>query len=252
MLRVVLLSSLLLFARQGAWAKTYVVSVGIASYQNIRGLSLTENDALAVSRLYKSCGASVITMTGRYATRASILKALSDQFARAGRGDMVVFFFSGHGYEGGFCPYDMGQHYEHALTYGDVYSVLRRSHATDKVIIADACMSGGLRQGKHRTSQPERKSTDVLMFLSSRTHEYSIESRRMKNGFFTTYLDRGLRGAADTNRDKRITAKEIFTYVSNGVQRLSGNRQHPVMWGRFSDDFVMMDWHRVHADGVCQ
>lgn len=51
-----------------------------------------------------------------------------------------------------------------------------------------------------------------------------------------------MRGAADANKDKVVTAKELFTYVSKGVKQLSGNRQHPVMWGNFSDDFVVMDW----------
>ena len=80
------------------------------------------------------------------------------------------------------------------------------------------------------------------MFLSSRTNEYSIEKRNMKNGFFTAFLERGLRGGADTNKDKVVTAKEIFTFVSNGVKNLSQGRQHPVMWGNFDDNFIMIDW----------
>lgn len=238
MLRTVL-SILLLLSQGVARAETYVVAVGIANYQNIPGLSLTENDAKTVAALYKAHTRNVITMTGRYATRANIIKAMHDQFARAGRGDMVVFFFSGHGYGGGFCPYDMGRKYRNALSYEDVYSAFRGSKASRKVVIADACMSGGLRQEKHSRG---KAASDVLMFLSSRTSEYSIENRRMKNGFFTACLDRGMRGAADTDRDKVITARELFTYVSEGVRRLSGNRQHPVMWGHFDDNFVMMDW----------
>lgn len=224
-----------------ARAETYVVVVGVANYQNVRGLALTENDAKTMASLYKSHTRNVITMTGRYATRANILKAMNDQFTRAKKGDMVVFFFSGHGYEGGFCPYDMGGKYRNALSYEDVYSVFRRSKASRKVVIADACMSGGLRKEKP-SGVSARKSSDVLMFLSSRTNEYSIENRKMHNGFFTAYLDRGMRGAADANKDKVVTAKELFTYVSMGVKQLSGNRQHPVMWGNFSDDFVVMDW----------
>ena len=206
-----------------ARAETYVVVVGVANYQHVRGLALTENDAKTMASLYKSHTRNVITMTGRYATRANILKAMNDQFTRAKKGDMVVFFFSGHGYEGGFCPYDMGRKYRNALSYEDVYSVFRRSKASRKVVIADACMSGGLRKEKP-SGASARKSSDVLMFLSSRTN------------------DRGMRGAADANKDKVVTAKELFTYVSKGVKQLSGNRQHPVMWGNFSDDFVVMDW----------
>ena len=241
MLRVVLFSLFALLLRVTR-ADTYAVVVGIANYQSIPGLSLSENDAKTVATLYKAHTRNVITITGRYATRSGIIKAMSDQFARARKGDMVVFFFSGHGYEGGFCPYDMGRKYQNALSYEDVYAVFRKSKATRKVVIADACMSGGLRRERHSQSGAQGKSSDVLMFLSSRSSEYSIENRRMTNGFFTTYLDRGMRGAADADSNKVITARELFTYVSQGVRQLSGNRQHPVMWGHFDDNFVMMDW----------
>lgn len=223
-------------------AETYVVAVGIAKYQNIPSLVLPENDAKTIAKLYRTRTKKVITMTGRYATRANIVKAMNDQFKRAKEGDMIVFFFSGHGYEGGFCPYDMDVKEKNALSYEDVYSAFRQSKATRKVVIADACMSGGLRKEKQTNHSVPSHPSDVVLFLSSRTKEYSIESRKMKNGDFTTYLDRGLRGGADTNRDRVITAKEIFTFVRNGVKGISKDKQHPVMWGNFDDNFIMVDW----------
>lgn len=60
-----------------ARAETYVVVVGVANYQNVKGLALTENDAKTMASLYKSHTRNVITMTGRYATRANILKAMN-------------------------------------------------------------------------------------------------------------------------------------------------------------------------------
>ena len=223
-------------------AETYVVAVGIANYQSISDLRLAENDAKVMAKMYKTRTKNVITITGRYATRANILKAMTDQFGRAKRGDMVVLFFSGHGYEKGFCPYDMGAGDRNALTYNDIYAVFRKSKATRKIVIADACMSGGLRKESH--SSNHTNSSDVVMFLSSRTKELSIESPRMQNGYFTTYLERGMRGGADTNKDKLVTAKEIYVFVSNGVKKISKERQHPVMWGNFDDNLVMVDWRR--------
>ena len=221
-------------------AETYVVAVGIANYQSISDLRLAENDAKVMAKMYKTRTKNVITITGRYATRANILKAMTDQFGRAKRGDMVVLFFSGHGYEKGFCPYDMGAGNKNALSYNDIYAVFRKSKATRKIVIADACMSGGLRKESH--SSNHTNSSDVVMFLSSRTKELSIESPRMQNGYFTTYLERGMRGGADTNKDKLVTAKEIYVFVSNGVKKISKDRQHPVMWGNFDDNLVMVDW----------
>lgn len=225
-------------------AVTYVVAVGIAHYQDSRAnLLLSENDAKSVAKIYKTRTKNVITITGKYATRACIIKAMSDQFKRAKPCDMVVFFFSGHGYERGFCPYDIGPKFENTLSYEDIYAIFRTSKATRKIVIADACMSGGLREENHSRNNQRAKS-EVVMLLSSRTNEYSIEKRNMKNGIFTTCLERGLRGGADTNKDCIITAKEIYTFVSKGVRQLSKNRQHPVMWGNFDDDFIMMDWRK--------
>ena len=64
----------------------------------------------------------------------------------------------------------------------------------------------------------------------------------MRNSLFTAYLERGLRGGADANLDRTITARELFTFVSEGVQQKSKQKQHPVMWGRFPDEMPLMTW----------
>lgn len=37
-------------------------------------------------------------------------------------------------------------------------------------------------------------------------------------------------------------AKEIYNFVHEGVVEVSGNRQHPVMWGKFDGNMVVMKW----------
>jgi uncharacterized caspase-like protein len=64
----------------------------------------------------------------------------------------------------------------------------------------------------------------------------------MSNGVFTTYLLGGLRGKADVDSNRKITAKELFNYVSKNVSDKTNGKQHPVMWGRFRDDMVVMEW----------
>ena len=53
---------------------------------------------------------------------------------------------------------------------------------------------------------------------------------------------RSLKGGADTNRDRTITAKELYHAVSTGVRALSNEMQHPVMWGNFEDNMPVMVW----------
>ena len=220
----------------------YVVSVGVANYQNISGLVLPEKDAKAIAELYKTRTKNVILITGKYATKARILKSLKDQFSRAKEEDMIVFSFSGHGYPGGICPFDMSAKDDSGVSYREIRNILKQSRAKRKIIFADACFSGGLRNNTSN-HQHNHNDADVLLFLSSRGGETSIESPFMVNGFFTTYLLRGLRGGADTDRNRKITAKELFLFVSQGVKERSKDQQHPVMWGKFDDGYVLMDWN---------
>ena len=220
----------------------YVVSVGIADYQTISDLTLPEKDAKAIAELYKTQTKNVILITGKYATKARVLKSLKDQFGRAKEQDMIVFAFSGHGYPGGVCPYDMSAKNESGVSYREIRSILKQSRAKRKIVFADACFSGGIRSNASNNHQAHQDS-DVLLFLSSRGGETSIESPFMVNGFFMTYLLRGLRGGADADRNRKITAKELFLFVSQGVKERSKDQQHPVMWGRFDDDEVLMDWN---------
>lgn len=229
-----LLSAHLLFAEK------YVVVIGVSDYQHINDLRLPESDAKAIAKLYRTKTDNVILITGKYATRDRILSALKSQFGRAGSADEIIFSFSGHGFRGGICPYDMKDE-RTGITYSEILKIFKQSRAKKKIIFADACFSGGLRVSGKPAGQAVKKA-DVLLFLSSRDGETSIESAFMANGFFTTYLLRGLRGNADRNRDRRITARELFDFVSSGVRKKSNDKQHPVMWGRFKDDFVIMQW----------
>ncbi len=248
MKRLILFSVYLLFAAcsfmaKAAGGETYVVVAGVADYQSISDLLLPEKDAKVIAKLYKTKTKNVILLTGKYATKSRILASLKQQFARAKAGDCIVFSFSGHGYPGGICPYDMtANRKDSGITYKEIQLILKQSRATTKMVFADACFSGGLRTNNTHSAETTSKNSDVLFFLSSRTGETSIESPFMVNGYFTTYLVRGLRGGADADRNRKITAKELFQFVSDKVIEKSKNHQHPVMWGRFDDGYVVMEW----------
>lgn len=64
----------------------------------------------------------------------------------------------------------------------------------------------------------------------------------MKNGFFTEYLVKGLKGNADTNRDRKITTKELYDFVRCRVAIQSNGLQHPVMCGNFNDSTIIIEW----------
>ena len=225
-----------------AQKRIYIVSAGIADYPgNEMDLSLCANDAATIQLVFaKNKKANTILLKNSQATKAAILAALRKQFAKATKNDAILFFFSGHGSPGSLVCYD-GQ-----LDYQSIKDIMAKSKARSKMIFADACFSGKMRteqRTQHNTSVPEHlRHTEVMFFLSSRSEETSIERRDMKNGFFTAYLQRGLRGGADKNKDRVITAYELFKYVSNGVKKISNDKQHPVMWGKFDNNMPVISW----------
>lgn len=221
-------------------AKVYLVSAGISDYPGTANdLTLPANDAKTITWLYsKNSDVEYKQLIDNRATSANILHALRTVFSKVSVNDIVVFFFSGHGYPGGFVAYD------ERLSYAEIRKAMAHSKSKNKMIFADACYSGKIRTpGKSSNSAvAEAKKANVLLFLSSRSNEVSIERKNMTNGFFTTYLQKGLRGGADVNQDRTITAKELFNYVHKGVVKLSNNKQHPVMWGKFLDNMPVMIW----------
>lgn len=225
-----------------AQKRIYIVSAGIADYPgNDMDLSLCANDAATIQLVFaKNKKANTILLKNSQATKGAILAALRKQFAKATKNDAILFFFSGHGSPGSLVCYD-GQ-----LDYQSIKDIMAKSKARSKMIFADACFSGKMRteqRTQHNTSVPEHlRNTEVMFFLSSRSEETSIERRDMKNGFFTAYLQRGLRGGADKNKDRVITAYELFKYVSNGVKKISNDKQHPVMWGKFDNNMPVISW----------
>ena len=219
-------------------AKTYLVAVGVSDYPGTdKDLRLPANDAATVQYIYsKNSNAESVLLTNSNATKSAVLSKLRSTFAKASENDIIVFFFSGHGSKGAFCAYDA------QIPYSEIRQAMASSKAKNKMIFADACFSGKMRQGRKNTAEQRFNNYNIMLFLSSRGNETSIERRDMKNGFFTSCLQKGLRGGADANKDRTITARELFNYVSTNVKTLSSDKQHPVMWGKFSDNMTVMKW----------
>lgn len=224
---------------QRAEAKIYLVAVGVSDYPGTANdLTLPANDAKTTAWLYsKNTKVKYSLLLNEQATQKRIKAAMKKVYGEAKANDIVVFFFSGHGYPGGFVAYDG------MLDYSVVRDGMANNKCKNKMIFADACFAGKIRTNNNgHSSVSAAKKANVMLFLSSRGNETSLEKPGMKNGFFTTYLVKGLRGGADKNRDRTITAKELFNYVHSGVIQLSGNRQHPVMWGKFANNMPVMKW----------
>jgi len=216
-------------------AKTYLVSVGIADYPGMEhDLRISDNDAKTIAKVFSVAKqATVSILINEQATQSALLSTMHTSFMNANSEDIVILYFSGHGTPGALVCHDG------LLTYQHIFKMLKGCKASRKVIIADACYSGKMRTTRQQTDSYNNQN--VMLFLSSRTNEVSRESR-YKNSLFTIFLERGLRGGADTNRDRYITARELYDFVHKGVIEASGNKQHPVMWGKFDNNMTVINW----------
>ncbi len=235
MRNVSILTVLLLICCLQLQAKVYLVSVGIADYPGKENdLRISDNDAKTIAKVFQATkDASVNVLVNEAATQSALLSTMHTTFEDADNNDAVILYFSGHGTPGALVCHDG------LLTYQHIFKMLKGCKATRKIIIADACYAGKMRTTRQQTDS--YNSQNVLLFLSSRTNETSQETQ-YKNSLFTIFLERGLRGGADKDKNRQITARELFDFVHKGVIDASGNKQHPVMWGKFDNDMTVIKW----------
>lgn len=225
--------------------KTYVVSVGLGEYkypQVAPPLPCSVGDARSMSRFFHSYnGSSVFMLLNENATREHILKVLKREFARSTANDEIIFVFSGHGIQGGLTCYET-KDMNSIITYDEIQNIMESAKARRKIILAMACYSGGLTLKNTNNNQKKRstQNTSVMLYTSSRPNEVSWERSDMRNSFFMNRILEGFRGAADANKDRKVTARELFNYVNPHVVSDTNGQQHPQLWGRFDDSMVVV------------
>jgi len=231
-------------AKKQSNGQLFAVVVGVSEYEDWKNdLTYSHQDAIEMYDLltYQTEQSNIKLLLNEDATCDNILKATRELFTRTAPNDIVIFFFSGHGENGYFRAHDK------KLTFKSLREIFKQTSAKRKIIFADACFSGTLRPTGEK-AQDESSNNDigpsVLLFLSSRSNQISNESLEMKSGAFTYYLVDGLCGGADTNKDRYITARELFDFVNPKVKEYTGGKQVPVMWGKFDDNMVIFNWNK--------
>lgn len=242
LLAVLLLCSLLSMSEEASAQKTYIVCVGLnVNRDNVDPLPCSRADMRAIANYFHSYNDSeVFMLLDDNATRDHILRVLRSQFAKSTPNDEIIFAYSGHGFDGGVSTYNNNE----VLYCSEVQEIMLNSKARRKMMFINSCHSGSFTKKYGNTKDKRRKynkKSNVLLFLSSKAKELSWETGMMDTSYFYYYLIEALKGAADKNEDHKVTARELFNYVAPNVTRISGGKQHPVMWGRFADDMVVVD-----------
>jgi len=244
--------------RRNIWAAV----IGINNYPNIRPLRYAVDDARAFyDHLvhYTHIPAENVTLLlNQEASLTQLRSTLGTHLkSKAGKDDMVIIFFAGHGatekdvtspdgdgLEKYLLPYDADPKdlYATALPMGEISRIFNRIRSERLIFIADSCYSGASGGRTISLTGTRANISDAfldriaggkgrIILTASGANEVSSEDEKLHHGVFTYFLLEGLRGKADTDKDGVITVDEAYAYVSKQVPQATGQEQHPVKKG---------------------
>jgi hypothetical protein len=209
-------------------------------------LRFAETDAERVRDVLLDLGGfaaeDVVLLQGRSAPEVRrALIAVNERVRAVSRGSMLLVYYSGHAdaralHLGGS-----------TLEVDELEQLVRGSSAQMRLLIVDACRSGTLTRVKGSPAVSSKGGTKTEAFpidlavpvvhegavflTASAANEDAQESDELRGSFFTHYLLSGLLGAADVDRDARVTLEEAYRHAYERTLRASsrsaGGIQHP-------------------------
>jgi uncharacterized caspase-like protein len=120
--------------------------------------------------------------------------------------------------------------------------VFEESKAKHKICMADACFSGSLLAMKAANidvalnkyyKEFESTKGGMALLMSSKSQEYSLEDHGLRSGIFSHYMIKGLKGEADTDKNKIITIKELYDFTYKNVKSYTAGAQTPSISGNY-------------------
>ena len=233
------------------------VVIGVENYQYVADATYAYNDAevfreyLAKTLGYKKSKIKIVTNSK--ATLAELNKLLGSngwlaRNVKPKKSDVVVYF-SGHGIpdaktkKTGLLPFDVDPNYSVGLTLKDLYQTLGGLGARSVTVFLDTFFSG---QGREKQTlladargimvvPKERAIPEKVTVLSAATAgQISGPIKAKEHGLFTYYVLKGMGGAADSNKDKKLTMAELGSYVHAKVKEeaaIKGREQTPELQG---------------------
>ena len=252
--------------RKNFWA----VVIGINDYPNAPKLKWAVNDARAFYNhlidFIKIPEDNVILLLNQDANLTQLRSMLGTYLKqKAGREDMVIIFFAGHGatekdmispdgdgLEKYLLPFDADPKdlYASALPMREISHIFYRIQSERLIFIADSCYSGTaggrtIRQGGVRANISDAFLDRIssgkgrIILSASGANEVSAEDDELQHGIFTYYLLKGLKGPADADKDGLVSVDEAYRFVTTHVPRATGQEQHPVKKGTVEGSLIL-------------
>lgn len=215
------------------------IIVGISNYTEDKlKLKYAENDAALfrdyLSKVEKLPEENIVYLGNEDAVAPNIVRELSAILKKSQEGDLVYFYFAGHGdvvddfgeKEGFLLAADANanqEYYAGGVIPLDLLNNKVVGNLTNKgvkvILILDACHSGFIfEEGTQKNlGTIQAMFENATKILSCGANELSYESGDLQHGYFTYYLVKGLMGTADANTDNNLIYRELDDYLYNNV-----------------------------------
>lgn len=224
--------------------KTYVVVVGVDVQNSLHGIPADVTKRTAQFYKYNQ-NAEVFLLLDKNATYNNVVSVMKKMFGKAVKGDAIVFVYNGHGYittswaAGGITMAGPKK----CLGYDEIKNIMKSSKASYKMAFVDACYSGGItykNKSKVVRYNHSNLKQDVNVMIYSSAPGNSPGYILTYGNQYISFLDyclQGMKGAADENNDKKVTARELFNWVN--PRSIENLEVHPQMWGKFDNNLVV-------------
>jgi len=165
----------------------------------------------------------------------------------------VYIYYAGHGApqleekSAYLIPYDGDPNYPQQTGFklGMLYEELAKLDVRSVTVFIDACFSGTTRENKTiladarniiiQIDNPALLSEKIVALSAAGKDQISSGYPEKRHGLFTYYLLKGLRGDADSNKDKALSIEELETYLIKNVSKTAGfldREQTPQVTGK--------------------
>jgi tetratricopeptide (TPR) repeat protein len=240
-----------------SWGRGHALLIGIDQYgdrDGITRLAGAENDVEGLSLALQEAAdipkSNIEVLKGSHATKVGIIKALERLRDRSSQGDIVFFSFSGHGFQPAerafLVPFDAtaGSRavlQSSSIEASEVARLLGQVNSDLLMACYDMCRNdpqGGLARSGSANTMSQAMQRDlrvvpeqtrqgprrtVTIFASSEGQR-SWERPQNRRGYFSWFLERGLRGEASV--DGVVKVSSLIEYLeSNVLSAVQSERQ---------------------------
>ena len=220
-------------------AKKMALLIGVSEYgAGIPPLLSALNDVEAMERVLQNPNLGNFAQVERLLNPDSVAMRIAIQklFKNAGKEDLLLFFFSGHGITNDDDHLYLAtrntakDNFEATAVDANFIQTQSKScYSKRQVLILDACYSGAFANGWHTKSigvdiKKQLGAEGRVVLTSSGATQTSFAQEGATLSLYTQYLVEGIEtGAADTDNDGNIHVQELHTYAKAKVQAVKPN-----------------------------